>query len=210
VAAVKARLASANPNKLRELAAALPGWELELLGADRYPPEEGTTYYENARDKARFGRSLDDGEDWILGEDSGIEVDGLGGRPGIESARWAGSGDPVALLLAELEGADGEARRARYVCELVALSPTGEEVRGTGTLQGRIGYERRGTEGFGYDPVFIPEGEARTVAELGNAWKTRNSHRARAAAALRRARPGLQPPRRDQSAARGGRTSATS
>jgi XTP/dITP diphosphohydrolase len=183
---VKAQLASANPNKLRELAAALPEWSLELLGAGEYPPEEGGTYYDNALAKARFGRDLA-GDAWVLGEDSGLEVDGLGGRPGIESARWAGDGDPVALLLAELAGADCAARRARYVCELVAISPSGAEARGTGTLAGRIANEGRGSEGFGYDPIFIPEGEERTVAELGNEWKSRNSHRARAAAALREA-----------------------
>ena len=115
---------------------------------------------------------------WILGEDSGIEAAALGGRPGIESARWAEDG--VAQLLAELDGAAD--RRARYVCELVALAPDGRELRGTGILEGAIADERRGNEGFGYDPIFVPAGEERTVAELGNAWKRSNSHRARAAA----------------------------
>jgi XTP/dITP diphosphohydrolase len=188
VALVKALLASGNANKLRELAAALPGWSLELLGADEYPPEEGATYYDNARAKARFGRGRA-GDAWVLGEDSGIEVDGLGGRPGIESARWAGDRDPVDALLEELDGVEREARRARYVCELVAISPSGEEARGTGTLAGRIAHERRGSEGFGYDPIFVPEGEAQTVAELGNEWKRTNSHRARAAADLARKLP---------------------
>jgi XTP/dITP diphosphohydrolase len=119
----------------------------------------------------------------MLGEDSGIEVTALGGAPGIHSARWAD--DPIARVLAELEGI--EVRRALYVCELVAIGPGGEEVRGTGTLAGRIAEEPRGSEGFGYDPVFVPDGEERTVAELGNAWKRANSHRARAAAALRAA-----------------------
>ena len=180
---MRALLASGNPNKLRELAAALPGWSLELLGADEYPPEEGATYYDNARAKARFGHGRA-GDAWVLGEDSGIEVEGLGGRPGVESARWAGDRDPVARLLQELDGVEGRGRRARYVCELVAISATGGEVRGTGTLAGRIAHERRGSEGFGYDPIFVPEGEEHTVAELGNEWKRRNSHRARAAAAL--------------------------
>jgi alpha/beta superfamily hydrolase len=75
-------------------------------------------------------------------------------------------------------------RRARYVCELVALLPDGTERRGRGTLEGTVGYERRGSEGFGYDPIFVPEGETKTVAELGNEWKATNSHRARAARAL--------------------------
>jgi XTP/dITP diphosphohydrolase len=101
----------------------------------------------------------------------------------VESARFA-RGEHVARLLAELEGVEGEGRRARYVCELVALSPDGEEPRGTGVLEGRIAHEPRGSEGFGFDPIFVPEGEERTVAELGDEWKTANSHRARAARAL--------------------------
>ncbi len=87
-------------------------------------------------------------------------------------------------VLEALDGVEREARGARYVCELVALSPEGEELRGTGILEGRIADEPRGEEGFGFDPVFIPDGEERTVAELGNGWKAENSHRARAARAL--------------------------
>jgi XTP/dITP diphosphohydrolase len=117
----------------------------------------------------------------MLGEDSGIEVDGLDGRPGIESARFGGT-DPVGTLLDALQGVHN--RRARYVAELVALSPSGEEFRGTGVLEGRIVDEARGSEGFGYDPIFVPDGEEQTVAELGNEWKRKNSHRARAAGAL--------------------------
>lgn len=85
-----------------------------------------------------------------------------------------------------MELAGVEDRRARYVCELVALSPEGEELRGTGTLEGTIAQAPRGGEGFGYDPVFVPVGETKTVAELGNEWKSRNSHRARAARELTR------------------------
>jgi XTP/dITP diphosphohydrolase len=177
-----ARLASRNPHKLEELRAALPGWWLEPLEAGEPPPETGETYYENARAKADHGRSP---EAWSLGEDSGLEVEGLAGGPGILSARFAGPGEePVGKLLAQLEGMSGRAREARYVCELVALSPSSVEVRGTGVLRGRIAEEARGTEGFGYDPVFVPVGEERTVAELGNAWKLQHSHRALAAQAL--------------------------
>jgi XTP/dITP diphosphohydrolase len=86
-------------------------------------------------------------------------------------------------VLEGLAGADD--RRAKYVCELVCLSPERTEFRGTGVLEGRIAEEPRGTEGFGYDPIFIPAGEEATVAELGNAWKASHSHRGRAAAALR-------------------------
>jgi XTP/dITP diphosphohydrolase len=175
-------LASGNAHKARELARIL-GWTIEPLGRSDFPPETGSTYYENARGKAEFGRSFEPAAAWVLGEDSGIEVDGLGGRPGIESARFGGD-DPVGRLLAALEAVDGEGRAARYVCELVALSPEGDELRGRGVLEGRIAQERRGGEGFGYDPIFVPVGEERTVAELGNEWKAENSHRARAARAL--------------------------
>jgi XTP/dITP diphosphohydrolase len=178
-------LASRNENKLRELGRVLDGWDLELLDAGEYPPEDGATYYENALGKARHGLNFA-GREWVLGEDSGLEVEGLGGRPGIRSARFGGD-EPVERLLAELEHVEGEGRRARYVCELVALSPTGDEARGTGVLEGRIAAEARGSEGFGYDPIFVPLGEEQTVAELGNEWKAENSHRARAARDLRRA-----------------------
>ena len=179
---MKAVLASANPGKLRELRRVLPGWEIEPLKADDYPPETGETYYENARAKAVFGREREP-RTWVLGEDSGLEVAGLDGAPGIRSARFAGELH-VERVLAELEGVEGEGRRARYVCELVALSPEGEELRGTGVLEGRIGDEPSGSGGFGFDPVFIPEGEERTVAQLGDEWKAHSSHRARAARAL--------------------------
>jgi XTP/dITP diphosphohydrolase len=104
----------------------------------------------------------------------------LGGRPGVESARWAADG--VARLLAELEGESD--RRARYVCELVVLDPSGVELTAAGTLVGEIAASRRGREGFGYDPIFVPLGESLTVAELGDAWKAAHSHRAQAARML--------------------------
>ena len=176
---MRALLASKNANKLRELRAALPGWEIDLLGDHAFPSEEGDTYFENARAKAMFGRTLAPEDVAVLGEDSGIEVEALGGRPGVESARWAEDG--VAALLAALEGVTD--RRARYVCELVLHDARGE-ASGRGTIAGTIATEPRGSEGFGYDPIFVPAGETRTVAELGNTWKSGNSHRARAALAL--------------------------
>jgi XTP/dITP diphosphohydrolase len=151
------------------------------------PEETGSTFYENALAKAHHGRAAGASKLWVIGEDSGLEVEGLGGRPGIRSARYAGpeasDEENVARLLDELAGGEGKARRARYVSVLVLLSPEGE-LRGTGTLEGLIAGEPRGSEGFGYDPVFIPEGEERTVAELGDDWKRKHSHRARAAHAL--------------------------
>ena len=178
---LKARLASRNANKASELEHLLPDWSIEPLEADDYPPEDGATYYENALGKALFGRSRAEADEWVLGEDSGIEVAALGGEPGVQAAR-SGGDDPVGWLLARLAGI--EDRGARYVSELVIVSPAGEERRGTGTLTGRIAAERSGTEGFGFDPIFIPEGEERTVAELGNDWKREYSHRANAARAL--------------------------
>jgi XTP/dITP diphosphohydrolase len=183
---VRATLASRNENKLRELARVLEGWQLALLEAEGYPAEDGATYYENALGKARHGLRFVDAGTWVLGEDSGLEVEGLGGGPGIHSARFGG-GEPVERLLGELRPVEGEGRRARYVCELVALSPAGGELRGTGVLDGHIAVEPRGDEGFGYDPIFVPAGEERTVAELGNEWKAENSHRARAGRDLLRA-----------------------
>jgi XTP/dITP diphosphohydrolase len=185
--ALRAGLASRNEHKLHELRQVLPGWNLSLLEAEDYPPENGETYYENARGKARFGRRLAGRALWVLGEDSGLEVTGLGGGPGVNSSRFAPDGDFVGRLLAALGDVAGEGRRARYVCELVCLAPSGDEFRGTGTLHGSIADEARGTGGFGYDPVFVPEGHSATVSELGSDWKGSHSHRARAAAALREA-----------------------
>ena len=185
----RVRFASQNEHKLRELRELLPGWEIEPLAVNSMPEETGLTFYENASAKARFGRTVSEPDVWVLGEDSGLEVRGLSGAPGIRSARYAGPGasdeDNVAKLLAELEGSQGDARRARYVSELVCLAPGREELRGSGVLEGRIAEEPRGSGGFGYDPVFIPDGQNQTVAELGDEWKREWSHRARAAAALR-------------------------
>jgi XTP/dITP diphosphohydrolase len=178
---LKARLASRNANKARELELLLPTWRIEPLEAEDYPAEDGATYYENARGKALFGRTRAEPDEWVMGEDSGLEVAALAGGPGVQSAR-SGGDDPVGWLLDQLAGV--EDRSARYVSELVLVSPTGQEVRGTGTLAGGIATEPRGTEGFGFDPVFVPVGEEQTVAELGNAWKRENSHRANAARGL--------------------------
>lgn len=173
-------LASHNRNKLSELRQALPDWEVELIETADEAVEDGATFRDNARIKARHGRAHAPGDAWVAGEDSGIEVVALAGRPGVESARWASDG--VARLLSELSGV--EDRRARYRCELVVVTPGGGEVTAGGTLAGEIAREARGDEGFGYDPIFVPRGESQTVAELGNAWKAEHSHRAQAARSL--------------------------
>jgi XTP/dITP diphosphohydrolase len=173
-------LASKNEHKLRELRDALPRWDIALLDTPDELVEDGDTFVENARIKARHGRAHAAAEDWVAGEDAGIEVAALDGGPGIHSARWTTR--PVEHLLEELGGV--EDRRARYVCALVAIGPDGSEVFANGTLEGTVAEEPKGDEGFGYDPIFVPLGESRTVAELGNAWKAQHSHRAEAAREL--------------------------
>jgi len=183
---VKLLLASRNRNKLRELRSALPDWEVDLIATPDEVVEDGETFLDNARIKARHGRAYAPGDAWVAGEDSGIEVVALGGRPGVESARWASDG--VSRLLAEL--ARVEDRRARYVCELVVVTPDGDEITASGALEGEIAREARGAEGFGYDPIFVPLGQSSTVAELGDAWKAEHSHRAQAARSLAEALAG--------------------
>jgi XTP/dITP diphosphohydrolase len=179
---MKATLASANRHKLDELQASLPGWEIELLDVDDHPPEDGDTYYANALLKARFGRGLIETDRAVLGEDSGIECDALNGEPGLHSARWAPGRDQADALLERLDGEEN--RRAQMISELVYLAAGGSEQRGSGVLRGTLAPERRGHEGFGYDPIFIPDGYDQTVAELGDDWKRDHSHRAQAARAL--------------------------
>jgi XTP/dITP diphosphohydrolase len=190
VGRIEARFASGNAHKLRELRELFPDWTIEPLGAD-LPEETGETFYENAQAKAVFARDVADPATVVVAEDSGLEVAALVGRPGIRSARYAGpeatDEENVAKLLQELSSTTDDERGARYVSELVVIWPDGAELRGTGTLEGRITGSPRGSGGFGYDPVFVPAGETSTVAELGDGWKREHSHRARAAAALRRA-----------------------
>ena len=180
-ALIRATACTGNPHKLEEFRALFPDWDLELLPDAEFPPEDGVTFEDNARIKARYGRLVGPADSWMLADDSGIEVAALGGGPGVQTARWA-EGRHVEKLLAALEGRDD--RDARYVCELVAIGPDGNEARGTGVLAGTIALAPAGDEGFGFDPVFIPRGEKRTVAELGDEWKAEHSHRAVAARAL--------------------------
>ena len=182
MAPLNATVCSGNAHKLEEFAALFPVWELELLAGAVFPDEDGATYLDNARIKARYGRAVGSADRWMLADDSGIELAALGGAPGVLTARWA-EGRHVEQALAAVENRD---RHARYVCELVALSPEGREVRGTGVLEGSIALAPAGREGFGFDPVFVPLGETRTVAELGDGWKAGHSHRALAGQALLR------------------------
>jgi XTP/dITP diphosphohydrolase len=180
VAPLTATLCSGNRHKLAEFEVLFPGWDIDLLEGVDFPEEDGATYLDNARIKARHGRAVGPAARWMLADDSGIEFAALGGAPGVLTARWA-QGRHVERALAAVDGSD---RHARYVCELVALSPEGRELRGTGVLEGTIAGEAAGAEGFGFDPVFIPLGETLTVAQLGDAWKAQHSHRALAARAV--------------------------
>ncbi len=185
-------LASGNPHKAREFEALLRGISVEPLPPGFIlPPETGNTFFENALLKARsvheqFASMSDVETPWVMADDSGIEVEALDGRPGIHSARYAGEDatdvDNVEKLLWELKGV--EDRSARFVCVIACISPEGEELRADGVFPGAIARRTRGSTGFGYDPVFIPDGFSLTVSELTAEEKNRISHRARAAQGL--------------------------
>ena len=182
-------VATGNPGKLREMQAILDGSSIELVslaeaGAVDFPPEGGD-YGENARVKAEVAAAQLGA--WALADDSGLEVDGLDGGPGPYSARYGGPGlddaGRVAHLLAELGARDAASRAARFVCWAALASPEGEVWLAYGECRGRILDAPRGTDGFGYDPVFEPEGDTRSMAELDDAEKNEISHRARARSA---------------------------
>ena len=185
-------LASGNAGKLRELTAILAplGHELvpqSALGFDS-PPETGTTFVENALLKARHASRL--AHLPALADDSGIEVDALGGRPGVYSARYAGEGasdtQNLQKLLAELQGVSDERRTARYQCviALVRKADDPAPLIAEGAWEGRILQAPRGSHGFGYDPIFLPAGLQLTAAELSAHDKNAVSHRGKALKAL--------------------------
>lgn len=182
MAPLRATVCTANPHKLVEFRELFPHWDLDLLDEAAFPPEDGRRYVDNARIKARHGRLIGASDRWMLADDSGIELAALDGGPGVHTARWA-NGRHVERALDAVRGRD---RSARYVCELVLLAPDGREARGTGVLEGVIASRPAGEEGFGFDPVFVPLLEDRTVAVLGDTWKALHSHRALAARELLR------------------------
>ncbi len=185
-------LASGNPGKLHEFAALLAPFRVELVPQSEFgihpATESGTTFIENAllkaRHAARHARLP------ALADDSGIEVDALGGRPGVWSARFAGEGASeeanVRLLLAELAGVPEGWRQARYQCVIVWVRSVADQAPliAHGTWEGGIAHAARGQGGFGYDPVFIPLGEPRSAAEMTPAEKNAVSHRGQALRAL--------------------------
>ena len=184
-------LASGNAHKVAELqalatASALPLRILSAREVGGMPPvEEDTgTFVGNARKKALALRGKIPGDTWALADDSGVCVDALDGAPGVESAYFAGpQGDPAANLrkLTEvMRGVADERRRARFYCVLVAIGPHGEEKVFEGACEGQLLHQPRGGAGFGYDPLFMPDGYQQSYAELGDDVKNKLSHRARA------------------------------
>lgn len=187
-------VATGNAHKVEEFADLLQGCGCTLLSADAcggMPEvvEDGDSFAANAAIKARALRALAPADASILADDSGLEVDALDGAPGIYSARYAGASatdaENVAKLLAALRGLPCEKRSARFRCALCLIEPSGAEHYFDGTCEGSITESPAGQSGFGYDPVFQPEGHAHTFAELGASIKAGLSHRARAVDALR-------------------------
>lgn len=185
-------LATRNKKKLVELRRILEdAVDVELIGLDDVPPyeevpETGATFADNALLKAREGARYTGLP--TVADDSGIAVDALNGMPGIFSARWAGKhGDDAAnldLLLGQLSDVPDERRGAAFVCAAALVLPGGREEVVEGRLGGRLVWEPRGEGGFGYDPIFVPDGETRTSAELSPEEKDAISHRGRAFRAL--------------------------
>lgn len=189
---MKLLIATHNQGKKREYARLLCGLGLELttlneVGIHTDVVEDGATYSENALLKARTYAALSGM--LTLADDSGLEVDALGGAPGVHTARYAGAGaddrQRYSLLLHNLQGVPDAERTARFRCVIALAWPNGRTAVVEGTCEGRIAHEPRGANGFGYDPVFfVPEHDC-TMAELPEEVKNRISHRARAAEAAR-------------------------
>ena len=176
-------LATRNAHKLRELARLLPGLELDPLPQDvDTPPETGETYADNALIKARAaarapGRAA-------VADDSGLEAEALGGAPGVRSARYAGLCATDAENLERLVAEVPPGGSLRYVCVIAHVDPQGVETLFRGACEGTMAAARAGARGFGYDPVFVPLGESRTMAERDDSEKDAISHRGHAARAL--------------------------
>ena len=182
-----------NPGKISEIKTIVGDVAFELISLANFaeivtPIEDGSSYAENAIIKARM-YSVQIGL-LTLADDSGLEVEALGWKPGLFSARYAGEGatdaDRRALLLSELSKTGVETRTARFVCAVAIADPRGKIINvSEGVCWGRVNTEARGEGGFGYDPLFIPDGYDQTFAELPNSVKNKISHRGRALARTR-------------------------
>ncbi|MCC5997024.1 MAG: RdgB/HAM1 family non-canonical purine NTP pyrophosphatase [Oceanicaulis sp.] len=183
-------LASHNPGKIKELSALLAPRGLTVLGAGALglpePEETETSFSGNARLKAEAAAQASGRVS--LADDSGLSVDALGGAPGVYSARWAGPDKNFTAAMArvrrELEAKDAKDHGARFVCVLALAHPDGETRLYEGEVRGTLTFPPRGTGGFGYDPVFMPDGHHQTFAEMDAAAKQALSHRARAFTAM--------------------------
>ena len=180
-------IASKNKGKIREIRAIFADLPLSVVERDLPDVvEDGRTFAENARKKAvEIARHTGT---WALADDSGLEVDALGGAPGVRSARWSGGGDEANndKLLSELRDVPAAARTARYRAVVVVAAPDGRIVaEADGVFEGLIGFERRGSGGFGYDPLFVIPERGCTMAELAAEEKNRISHRAQALGRIR-------------------------
>ena len=180
-------IASNNKHKIYEIKKILGDKFEEILslseaGIDHETVEDGTTFMENAVKKAREISEISGC--YSLADDSGISCDALGGAPGVYSARYSGGDDEDnnKLLLEQLR--DKDDKSAHYTCAMALCSPEGELTLAEGYMYGSITENRRGERGFGYDPLFIPEGETRTVAEMSDEEKNAISHRGKALALL--------------------------
>jgi len=189
---MKAVLASSNVGKLRELTSILAPFDYEIVPQSSFgidtPPETGITFVENAVLKARYAAGMTCLS--AIADDSGIEVDALGGRPGVYSARYAGEhatdAENLQKMLAELAGVPDERRTARYQC-VIALARSSDDpfpLIARGSWEGRILTQPRGQGGFGYDPIFQPAGLKMSAAELSPDEKNARSHRGEALRAL--------------------------
>ena len=177
-------LATTNPDKVREIRALLSGAAVEIVGLDQLPPveppvEDGATFEDNAALKARYYAAATGLP--AMAEDSGLEVDALGGAPGVESARFGGAGssypEKFARLYEMLDRTGARDSPARFVCA-VAVADRGAVVfAARGTVEGRISPEPRGAHGFGYDPIFYYPPEGRTLGEVSDETKRAVSHR---------------------------------
>ncbi len=181
-------IASKNAGKIREIRQIYSDLPLSIVEDPALPEvvEDGSTFSENARKKAvEIARHAGK---WALADDSGLEVDALGGAPGIHSARWSGKGDEANndKLLAALRDVPAPARTARYRAVVVIASPDGRVIaEADGACEGLVGFERRGAGGFGYDPLFVVPQFGRTMAELEAGTKNSISHRGEALRRLR-------------------------
>ena len=185
---MKLLVATNNAGKIKELNAALADLPIELFGLKHFentfePEETGATFTENAILKANsYARQTGF---WSLSDDSGLEVEALNGAPGVFSARYAGENatdqERIVKLLDELTETGDKSRRARFVCAMAIADETGEiKFLAEGICAGKIALNPRGANGFGYDPIFIPDGYEQTFGELSSAIKGKISHRSRA------------------------------